>query len=186
MNAKPAAKSKPAKPSPRWTETLRDGTQVLIRALERIDAARERAFIESLSPQTLRFRFLGLVHRPSEALIEKLTDLDMERDVALAAVVQNDADQRILGVARYSSSEDGSRCECAVTVLDDWHRQGLGTALMRRLIEMAKANGIREMYSIDSSENSEMAELARFLGFSRELDPEDATQVIHRLQLADE
>ena len=185
MTANPAASSRPAKSGSRWIETLRDGTQVVIRALERIDAARERAFIESLSPQTLRFRFLGLVHRPSEALIEKLTDIDMEHDVALAAVVPNDADERILGVARYSSSADGSRCECAVTVLDDWHRQGLGTALMRHLIEIARANGIREMYSVDSTENSEMAELARFLGFGRELDPEDATQVVHRLLLSD-
>ena len=46
--------------------------------------------------------------------------------------------------------------------------------------------GIREMYSIDSTENSEMAELARFLGFQRELDSDDATQVVHRLVLVPE
>ena len=185
MNAKPADPSRPASPPPRWTETLRDGTRVVIRTLSRLDGNRERAFIESLSPQTLRFRFLGQVHRPSEALIATLTNIDMERDVALAAVVPNDADERILGVARYSAEETGQRCECAVTVLDDWHQRGLGTTLMRHLIEMAKANGIVEMYSIDSTENTEMAELARFLGFSRQLDPEDATQVVHRLVLAD-
>ena len=185
MDAKPAAQAPPVVPRSRWTENLRDGTNVVIRTLSRVDGNRERAFLESLSPQTLRFRFLGQVHRPSEALIASLTDIDMKRDVALAAVVANDADQRILGVARYSAEETGQRCECAVTVLDDWHRRGLGTTLMRHLIEMAKANGIAEMYSIDSAENTEMAELARFLGFSRELDPEDATQVVHRLVLAE-
>ena len=185
MTTNPTDPHPPAPARPRWTETLHDGTRVLVRTLERVDGNRERAFIEALSPQTLRFRFLGQVHRPSEALIESLTDVDMERDVALAAVVPNDADQRIVGVARYSKDKDGSRCECAVTVLDDWHRRGLGTLLMRHLIELAKADGIREMYSIDSTENSEMAELARFLGFSRELDPEQATQVVHRLALAE-
>jgi GNAT superfamily N-acetyltransferase len=176
----------PARPLPRWTQKLHDGTSVLIRGLDRLDAKRERAFLEALSPQTLRFRFLGQVHRPSEALIEQLTDLDPARDVAIAAVVQDDADERILGVARYSTSDDGTRCECAVTVLDDWHRRGLGTALMRHLIQIAKEAGVREIYSIDSTENSEMAELARFLGFRRELDPQDATQVVHRLLLAEE
>jgi GNAT superfamily N-acetyltransferase len=184
MNTSSTDSATPAPARPRWTESLHDGTRVLIRSLERIDGNRERAFIEALSPQTLRFRFLGQVHHPSEALIESLTDIDMDSDVALAAVVPNDADQRILGVARYSKDKDGARCECAVTVLDDWHRRGLGTALMRHLIEMAKADGIREMYSIDSTENSEMAEFAHFLGFSRELDPEEATQVVHRLVLA--
>jgi GNAT superfamily N-acetyltransferase len=185
MNTQPSAAETPV-PLPRWSESLRDGTHVVIRALERVDTDREREFIASLSPQTLRFRFLGQVHHPSEALIESLTDIDMERDVALAAVVPDDADQRILGVARYSTDEDGSRCECAVTVLDEWHRRGLGSTLMRHLIEIAKANGITEMYSVDSTENTEMAELARFLGFSRELDPEDATQAVHRLALVEE
>lgn len=186
MNEKPEGTATQALRDARWTETLRDGTRVVIRGLQRVDGNRERTFIESLSPQTLRFRFLGQAHRPSEALIEQLTDLDMERDVALAAVVPNDADERILGVARYSMDEEGNRCECAVTVLDDWHRRGLGTTLMRHLIEVAKANGIAEMYSVDSAENTEMGALARFLGFSRELDPEDATQVLHRLPLTGE
>ena len=174
----------PSVPRPRWTETLLDGTHVVIRTLDRVDGRREREFLEALSPQTLRFRFLGQVHHPSEALIERLTDVDMARDVALAAVVPNDADERILGVARYRTTADGTRCECAVTVLDDWHRRGMGTVLMRHLIELARSAGIREMYSIDSAENSEMAELARFLGFSRDLDPEDPTEVVHRLVLA--
>jgi acetyltransferase len=170
----------------RWSEFLPDGTHVTIRGLERVDANRERDFLGALSPETLRLRFLGQVHRPSEALVEQLTDIDPARDLALAAVVPQDGDERILGVARYRTSDDGTRCECAVTVLDDWHRRGLGTALMRRLIEVAKSAGVREMYSIDSSENSEMAEFARYLGFSRELDPQDATQAVHRLVLAGE
>src|SRR5207344_594371 len=100
----------------RWTETLRDGTRVVIRPLVRTDAARERAFIESLSPETARFRFLGQVRHPSIELIRQLTDLDYDRDVAFAAVVPDDADEKILGVARYSTARDGSSCECAVTV----------------------------------------------------------------------
>jgi GNAT superfamily N-acetyltransferase len=168
---------------PRWTESLRDGTRVVVRPLTRVDAAREREFIAALSPQTLRFRFLGQVRQPSEALISQLTDMDFRRDVAFAAVVPLDADEKILGVSRYSATEDGLQCECAVTVLDDWHRRGLGTLLMRHLIEVAKMRGIVWMYSIDSAENTEMAELARFLGFSREIDPQEPGQVVHRLKL---
>ena len=39
------------------------------------------------------------------------------------------------------------------------------------------------MYSIDSAENVEMADLARFLGFNRVIDPENASQVMHSLWL---
>ena len=168
---------------PRWTETLRDKTRVVVRPLTRLDADREREFIESLSPESLRFRFLGQVRHPSIELIEQLTDIDYQRDVAFAAVVPDDGDEKILGVSRYSTSPDGISCECAVTVLDDWHRKGLGTLLMRHLIEVARARGILFMYSVDSAENTEMNDLARFLGFACQRDPQDATQVVHRLVL---
>ena len=168
---------------PRWTETLRDHTRVVVRPLTRHDAARERTFIESLSPESRRFRFLGQVRHPSSELIESLTDIDYRRDVAFAAVVPDGAGEKILGVSRFSTSADGISCECAVTVLDDWHRKGLGTLLMRHLIEVARARGIMFMYSVDSAENVEMGDLARFLGFTCQRDPQDSIQVVHRLVL---
>ena len=168
---------------PRWTDTLRDGTRVEVRPLTREDAQRERAFIESLSPQALRFRFLGQVRHPSAELIARFTDIDYARDVAFAAVLPDGAGEKILGVSRYGTSKDGFSCECAVTVLDEWHHKGLGTLLMRHLIEVARARGILFMFSIDAADNIEMADLAKFLGFSRHLDPEDASQVVHRLVL---
>lgn len=168
---------------PRWTETLRDRTRVVIRPVTRKDAAEERQFIESLSPQARRFRFLGQVRHPGDELISRLTDIDYRHDVAFAAVVPDGAREKFLGVSRYGTSNDGTSCECAVSVLDEWQDKGLGTALMKHLIEVAKARGIQHMYSIDSVENLEMADLAKHLGFARRIDPDDSAQVIHELRL---
>ena len=168
---------------PHWTETLRDTTRVVIRPITKQDAAEERAFIEALSPQSRRFRFLGQVRQPSSELIRQFTDIDYNHEVAFAAVVPDDATEKFLGVGRYSTSSDGTSCECAVTVLDAWHHKGLGTALMKHLIEVARARGILSMYSIDSAENVDMDDLAKHLGFTRRIDPEDMTQVVHSLWL---
>jgi GNAT superfamily N-acetyltransferase len=78
---------------------------------------------------------------------------------------------------------DGKRCECAVTVFDEWQHKGLGSSLMKHLIEVARSNGIRCMFSIDSAENQAMKDLAGFLGFHTREDPDDSSQVIHELQL---
>lgn len=168
---------------PRWSETLRDRSRVLIRPIAPQDREAERAFIEGLSAQSRRFRFLGQVGRPSEQLLERLTCIDHQRDAAFVAVVAEDAHQKIVGASRFSTDDDGLRCECAVTVDDEWHDKGLGTLLMRHLIEVARARGIRNMYSIDSAENIAMADLAVFLGFRTRVDPEDSTQLIHELAL---
>jgi len=55
--------------------------------------------------------------------------------------------------------------------------------LMRHLIEIARQRGYRRMYSIDTRDNEGMRELAEFLGFERQADPNDATQVLHSLTL---
>ena len=168
---------------PRWSETLRDRSHVVIRPITPRDHDAERAFIEGLSAEARRFRFLGQVKCPSEALLERLTEVDYVHDVAFVAVVREDGHEKIVGVSRYSTDAAGTQCECAVTVDEDWQDKGLGTLLMRHLIEVARANGVRHMMSIESAENIRMHDLARFLGFSRRVDPDDAGQVIHELAL---
>lgn len=168
---------------PRWSETLHDHSHVLIRPINKLDERAERAFIEKLSLGARRFRFLGQVGRPSEHLIKQFTDIDFVHEVAFVAVVQEFSQEKIVGVSRYSTDQDGLNCECAVTVSDEWQEKGLGTLLMKHLIEVAHARGIRKMTSIDSAENIQMEDLAQHLGFKTRIDPNDATQVLHELEL---
>ncbi|HEY0660312.1 MAG TPA: GNAT family N-acetyltransferase [Lysobacter sp.] len=168
---------------PRWSETLHDHSHVLIRPITKQDQVAERVFIEGLSAQSRRYRFLGAVRSPSEQLVEQLTDIDYVHEVAFAAVTPEDAHERIVGVSRYSTDAEGRNCECAVTVSDDWQKKGLGTLLMKHLIEVARARGIRTMTSLDSAENVQMQDLAEYLGFRTRVDPDDTSQVIHELNL---
>jgi GNAT superfamily N-acetyltransferase len=169
--------------NPQWTETLLDGTEVAIRPIGRGDAVLEREFIARLSPQARRLRFLGSMSEPGDDLIRRLTDIDYEHDVAFIAVVGSEAATKEIGVCRFSVSADGQSCEFAVTVADEWQKKGLGSILMRHLIEVARTRGVRKMISIDAADNPAMRDLARFLGFVRERDPNDATQVIHTMVL---
>lgn len=185
MISVPVESSLPSNAAPaQWHDRLRDGTHVLIRQIRGDDALLERAFIEGLSPAARRFRFLGEVKTPSAALIEQLTHPDPERDVAFVALIADGAEKREIGVARFCARPDGQACECAVVVADAWQQRGLATLLMRHLIDVARARGIACMYSVDAADNQAMRELAEHLGFRRKPDPDDATQVLHTLDLA--
>ena len=168
---------------PRWTEVLRDQTRVSIRPISKEDAAAERAFIEALSSQARRFRFLGQVQHPSADMIEQFTNVDYVHDLAFAAMASDDPMHAFVGVARYSTNSDGTDCECVVTVLDDWQGKGLGTVLVKHLIDVARSRGIKRMWSVDSAANTAMADVAHYVGFSRHQDPDDPSQVIHSLWL---
>jgi GNAT superfamily N-acetyltransferase len=162
---------------------LRDGTSVLVRPIRASDAELEREFIEGLSHDSRRFRFLGEVKSLSPDAIQALVNVDQLRDVALVALIAEGAHKREIGVCRYNARSDGVTCECAVAVSDDWQHRGLGTLLMQELIEIARARGIECMYSLDAAENAAMRELAAHLGFARKPDPNDATLVLHCLDL---
>lgn len=168
---------------PRWTETLHDERQVLIRPVCKDDVEAERAFIAALSPEGRRYRFLGQMSKPSPEQLRHLTDLDYDHEVAFAAIEHADETGPFVAVGRYSTSDDGSQCECAVSVLESWQHQGLGSVLMKHLIEVARARGIKSMWSVDSAQNSQMADLARSLGFKRRAYPDDSTLVLHELWL---
>lgn len=168
---------------PESVVTLLDGSEVTIRALRRKDAELDRAFIRNLSPESRWMRFLGQIGEPGDSLIRKLTDLDYRRDMAFIALSRGGGVDQAIGVSRYSLSPDGQSCECAVAVADAWQGKGLGTILMRDLIDIARKRGVRSMFSVDANENERMRELARDLGFERKRDPTDSTRVIHRLML---
>lgn len=168
---------------PRWSEQLRDGRQVMIRPIVKSDDQAELAFIAALSPESRRNRFLGQMAHPDPAFIRKLTDLDYQHELAFVAVEANDESEAFIGVARYSTNADGTECECAVSVLDAWQELGLGTLLMTRLIEVARAKGIKYMWSVDSAQNYRMSNMAGPMGFTRSAHPNDATLVLHEMWL---
>ncbi|WP_343575886.1 GNAT family N-acetyltransferase [Pseudomonas sp.] len=164
-----------------WIETLDDGSHVLIRPLRSEDRERERLFLERLSPMTRKFRFHGEV-KIDDKLLDQLMDLDYQTTMAFIALTHVDGELREVGISRYAAV-DNQQCECAVTVADDFKQLGLGLALMRHLIDVAKRNGFHQMYSIDSSMDRDMRDMARELGFRAQPDPDDACQVIRRLAL---
>jgi len=172
-----------ARDSEQWRETLRDGTVVLIRSIGDGDIDLERRFIEGLSAQSRRYRFLGSMKSPDAKMLRQFTHLDNTREVAFIALIGEGAGEREIGVCRYSAQGDGASCECAVAVSDEWHNQGLATRLMQHLIDAARRHGFGSMYSLDAADNQPMGDLAKHLGFKRSQDPDDATQVLHTLDL---
>lgn len=163
--------------------TLRNGARVAIRPVTPADRDAERAFIDSLSDETRHDRFLGQVRHSSEALLDRLTHVDQDRDCAIAVVAFDEPGRPFVGVGRYARSASRDSCEVAITVADAWQRLGLGTYLAERLIETARARGIKRMESIDAGCDTRMDRFARSLGFRALRDPLDVGQVIHELRL---
>jgi acetyltransferase len=115
------------------------GDAVTIRPIRPEDAEAHIAFLARLSPQDLRYRFFNAVRELSREQIARLTQVDYDREMAFVATrdVQGDT----IGVARLISELGGRSGEFAVVVQPDMKGRGLGSALMRRVIEWGRQRG---------------------------------------------
>jgi RimJ/RimL family protein N-acetyltransferase len=136
------------------TVALRDGSEAVIRPLEPDDYERIREVWNGMSAISRRRRFLTPSNSDLTDLdLHYLVDVDHRRHEAMLALA-GEADGGAVGVARYVRTPgDPESAEVAVVVVDDWHRRGLGTALLDRLTERARENGIRRYTAIVSEDN---------------------------------
>lgn len=169
--------------SDEWTETLGDGSRVRIRSIRPGDAATQNAFIEGLSAESRRLLFLGGIAHLREHELERLCSPDHVHDMAYVAIAPGPDGEQI-GLCRYASARPADHeAEISVAVADAWQHKGIATLLLRRLIDHARAHGVKRLYSMDAATNERMRRLARHLGFSETPDPQDVRQVIYSMQL---
>lgn len=165
-----------------WHPTIA-GETVTIRPIRQTDVELESSFIHRLSAVSKHFRFLGAVRELPLAELKSLCDVDGKDSVAFVATVERNGQEAEIGVSRYSQNSDSNTREIAVVVADDWQHRGLGTALVKHLIESAQFNGVKNLYSVDFADNIAMSALAKELGMTAMRDPSDSRQVIYSLEL---
>jgi acetyltransferase len=151
---------------------------LLIRPLRSDDLARERAFVEGLSAQTLYLRLQYSVTGASDRDLERLLDLDYYDRCAIAGIAQGAAGDQIVGVSRYARIDGTRRAECAIVVADEWQGRGLGTELMRSLAAAASSRDIDCLEGTTLAENARIAEWARRFGFNVRTEPNSGGLVV--------
>lgn len=156
---------------------------LLIRPLRRDDIARERAFVEGLSAQTLYLRLQYSVTSASERDLERLLDLDYYDRFAIGAIDATGGGERIVGVSRYARIDATRRAECAIVVADDWQGRGLGTELMRALVEAARHRDIDCLEGTTLAENGRIGDWARRFGFAVKTQPNSGGLVLVQLDI---
>jgi len=171
------------------TVTLKDGSVVLLRPICPEDAGLERDFVAALSPQSLYRRFMMPVKELSDQMIERFTQIDYDRELALIALhsgtggTPGGPDSRMVGVARIIPTWEDGVAEFAIVVGDWMHRSGLGRELMQRMFEACRTRGYTVIEGIVLAENVSMLRFCERLGFTIKVSPDDPAERIVRRTL---
>ena len=170
----PAVARLAIRPYPKELESkaaLNDGTALALRPIRPEDEPLLQDIVRHMNPEHLWLRFFTPVRALTHQLAARLSQIDYDREMAIIALTV--AEGTPLGVARFAADPDNRRAEYAIGVRSDWQGRGLGVLLMRRIIEVATARGIRELIGDVLHENQAMLQLCRALGFELTSFPED-------------
>ena len=164
---------------------LRSGEELMVRPIRPEDAAAHAEAFRRISTDDVRFRFFSPLKELSPAMIARLTQIDYDREMAFVATrrVPGQPDETV-GVARLIRAPgQDEEAEFAIIVGQEMKGQGLGRHLMERLIEWARAQGIRSIFGHVLADNAPMLAFVRSLGFTLRRLPEEDDVVEARLAL---
>ena len=146
--------------------TLRDGTEVIIRAIAPEDAPLLQELVRRLSPESIFLRFLTRLKELGRPQAERLANVDYQTQMALVATLGPD----IIGVARYAPAmgQGPGYVEAAVVVEDEYQSRGLGTLLLTRLADYAREHDVEAFVASIHLSNERIMSFIRKSGLRNE------------------
>ncbi len=140
--------------------------RIFVRPVKPEDAPLFVDLFKILSPTSIYFRFFGALKELRPELLARFTQIDYDREIALVAIDEDSETERMLGVARVIGDPDAVEGEFAVLIADDWQGKGIGAALLRNLLLIAKKQGFQYIHGIVLRENTKMCALGKKMGFT--------------------
>ncbi len=182
---KPAIRPYPTQYCGEWT--MRNGETVRIRPIRHEDEPAMVKFHESLSERTVYQRYLQMLNLSQRTAHERLTRIcyiDYANQMALAVERKDPAtgESQIIGIGRLQGLAGVAESEFSIVVADKFQKSGLGTELLRRLIDIARREGVKVITADILAENYAMQKVAEKAGFQLTRDIEDSV-VSARLEL---
>ena len=150
--------------------TLRDGTPVTLRPIRPEDEPLMVKFHEALSARSVYLRWLqrlNLSQRTAHEEMIRMCFIDYDRQMALVADYENPqtGQDEIIGVGSLIKEQSTKSAEIALLVADQFQRQGLGTELLRRLIQVGRDEQLQRLTGDILAENRGIQEICKKLGF---------------------
>ena len=156
---------------------MKDGSSVVIRPIQPEDEPLLVKFHESLSEESVYHRYFSQIKLDQRIAHERLTRIcfnDYDREIALVAERKDSktGDREILGVGRLSKARGLNEGEFALLISDRWQKQGLGSELLKRLVDIARTEKLTRVSAIIMSDNHAMLHVCKKTGFALKAEPD--------------
>jgi acetyltransferase len=158
--------------------TAKDGTALSIRPIRAEDEPLMVKFHETLSDRSVYQRYLHMLKLSQRVAHERLTRMcfiDYDREMALVAMAKDAAsgENRIIAVGRLKKTQAGKEGEFAIILSDQFQGHGLGSELLRRLIEIGRDEKLARIVGDILPDNLVMQRMCEKAGFALKRSADD-------------
>lgn len=154
--------------------SLHDVGLFKVRAIRASDADLLKSLFETLSPHSIYMRFFSPLKQLSDEMIARWTQIDYDKEIALAAVQAWEHRKQMLALAQVIETRDPLHGEFAVLVSDPLQGKGIGACLLLRCMGIAALRGVKHLCGLVLAENTQMLTLGRKLNFAIKRIPQTA------------
>jgi acyl-CoA hydrolase/GNAT superfamily N-acetyltransferase len=164
-------------------ERLPGGEEVLVRPVRITDERHLQELFYRLSDESTYRRFMAYKRVHSHEDMQRLVDLDSEQNMALVVCVPDAAGEDIVAMARYDVTLATNLADIAFVVRDEWQGKGIGTLLLTRMCEIARARGLSGFTADVLRTNRPMISVFQKSGLTLEVEALDETyHIVARLE----
>ena len=157
---------------------FKDGVEVFFRPIKPTDEAMMQELFYSLSEDSIYYRFFHRIQVMPHKKVQRFTTIDYQKDMAIVGLVEENGREKIIAVGRYALEPKSNMAETALLVQDDWQGKGLGTWLLKYLIQIAKSRKIAGFKAQVMADNRAPLHMAHKTGYTVETTLEDGVFLV--------
>lgn len=143
--------------------TTHSGFRFHVRPVRKQDEQALKEFFQQVTPEDLRFRFLGTVKSVDHERLSAMILVDHHRTESFVAYEFEGSP--IIGAAMLASDPTLTHAEVAVSIHPQFKNRGLGWELLRHLAGFAESKGIMRLQSLEDRSNVSAISLETEMGF---------------------
>ena len=128
-------------------KTLNDGTEIFFRPVKPADEQALSGMLYSLSPSSIRTRYMTSTMIFPHKDVQQLTNIDYENNLAIVGTVPSVTGDEIVAIAQYFLDPKTRHAEVAFVVQDEWQKNGMGSLLLKYLTRIARQRNIKAFYA---------------------------------------
>ncbi len=145
---------------------LQNGAQAVIRFIQPEDTRLLYKMFKKVSKSSIYYRYFGYLPDINAEFIARLTCTNPLREMIIVVETRFNGNREFIAMVNVVMDTAGEKAELAFLVADAWQKQGVGSALMDFIRQIASLKGISTLYAYLMAINQGIIALLKKTGFT--------------------